>query len=261
MNAARNVSWRALRVWQRNADVLRETFLFNFLPPALEPVLYLLAFGFGVGSLVGTVAYQGQVIPYRQFMAAGMIGMAVLYQSYFETTYSTFVRMYYQRTFDAIIATPLLIEDVIAGEWIWGGTKAFLNGSITLAVLSAFGLVSYPSGLLILPVVIVGGLLFSALGLVTTAIAPNINAFNLPMFLFVFPMFLFGGTFFPLDVLPPWAMDVAMALPLTHVCLLVRGACLATPPPHMLASIAYLVLVTPPLAWLSLVLMKRRLVK
>lgn len=255
------VSPLSFRVWQRNADVFRTTILINFIPPLLEPVLYILAFGFGLGSLIKTVPFQGRQISYLAFMAPGVVSVAVMYQSYFETTYTSFVRMYYQRTFDAIIATPLLVEDVIVGEWLWGATKSVMACTIMLAGISLFGLAHWPSAALVIPLAALGGLLFSALGLVTTSLVPQIEQFNLPTFILIFPMFLFSGTFFPIDVLPPWAIDVAWLLPLTHISSLIRGACLGEVPPHMLAGIGYLVAMTLAAAGLALVLMRRRLVK
>ena len=127
-----HVSPLAFRVWQRNGDVFKTTILINFIPPLLEPVLYILAFGFGLGSLIKTVTYQGRQYPHLTFMAPGVISVAVMFWSYFETTYTCFVRMYYQRTFDAIVATPLLVEDVIVGEWIWGATKSLMACTIML---------------------------------------------------------------------------------------------------------------------------------
>jgi lipooligosaccharide transport system permease protein len=256
-----NVSWRSLRVWQRHALVFRRSWWLNFLPPLLEPILYVVAFGLGLGRLIGSVTYLGQELPYLRFMAPGLIAVAIMYNAYFETTYASFVRMYYQRTFDAIVATPLLVEDVIAGEWLWGASKALVASSIMLGVLGALGLVHWPSGLLVVPLAVVGGLLFAGLGLVTTSLSPSIDGFNLPIFLLVFPMFLFSGTFFPVDTLPGWALRVAWILPLTHVAALVRGACLAEPPPHWAGSLAYLVGVAFGVSALALVLMRRRLVK
>jgi lipooligosaccharide transport system permease protein len=257
----RNVSPLSFRVWQRNADVFWTTIMINFIPPLLEPVLYILAFGFGLGSLVKTVSHNGQQISYLTFMAPGVISVAVMFWSYFETTYTSFVRMYYQRTFDAIMATPLLVEDVIVGEWIWGATKSAMACSIMLVGISLFGLAHWPSAAFVIPLAALGGLLFSALGLITTALVPQMEQFNLPTFILIFPMFLFSGTFFPIDVLPPWAVTVAWTLPLTHISSLVRAACLAEVPPHLTAGIVYLVLTTTAAAGLALVLMKRRLVK
>jgi len=256
-----NISLKSLRVWQRDADVFRSTLWVNFIPPLLEPVLYIAAFGFGLGSLVKTVSYQGSTIGYLQFMVPGVISIAVMFSSYFECTYSSFVRMYYQRTFDAIVATPLLVEDVIVGEWIWGATRSILTGVIMLGMISAFGLLRWPSAALVLPLAVVGGLLFAALGLITTALVPRIELFNLPIFLLIFPMFLFSGTFFPIDILPAWAATIAWILPLTHVTILIRGASLGLPPPHLAASLTYLLLVTFFSAAAALVLMRRRLIQ
>jgi lipooligosaccharide transport system permease protein len=233
----------------------------NFLPPLLEPVLYILAFGVGMGRLIGTVTYFGEELPYLTFMVPGILAVAVMFWSYFETTYSSFVRMYYQKTFEAIITTPLLMEDVIAGEWLWGTTKSLVAAVLMLVAVSFFGLLSWPYALLVIPLAVVGGMLFSAVGLITTALSPTIETFNVPIFLLIFPMFLFSGTFFPLDILPEWARMLAMALPLTHVSLLVRGACLGEAPPGAVASVLYLVAVTPVATAAAFRLMKRRLVK
>ncbi len=257
----RNVSPRAWRVWQRNADVFRATILVNFIPPMLEPVLYIVAFGFGLGSLVKSVPYHGREIAYLPFMVPGVICVAIMFWSYFETTYSSFVRMYYQRTFDAIVATPLLVEDVIVGELLWGATKSLLAATIMLVMISFFGLVQWPQGLLVPVLAVLGGLLFAAIGLVTTALVPQIDSFNLPMFIVIFPMFLFSGTFFPLDILPGWARIIAWFLPLTHLSSLIRGACLGWTPPHAGLSLAFLVAAAFASGAAALILMKRRLVK
>jgi lipooligosaccharide transport system permease protein len=249
-----NVSPRAWRVWQRNGDVWATTWMVNFLPPMFEPVLYVLAFGFGMGSLIGTVFYQGHTISYLRFMVPGVICVAIMFWSFFETTYSSFVRMYYQKTFDAIMSTPLLAEDVIAGEWLWGATKSLMATTIMLIMVGSFGLLEWPWALLILPVAVVGGLFFSALGLITTALVPRIDSFNVPIFIGIFPMFLFSGTFFPIDVLPGWAMSVAMIMPLTHIAFLVRGAALGQSPPLFVWSVLYLVTG-------AIALMRQRLVK
>lgn len=257
----RNASRRAWHVWRRDLDVYMTTWQTNFLPPLLEPVLYILAFGFGMGKLIGTVTYRGHDVPYLDFMAPGVISVAIMFWSYFETTYSSFVRMYYQRTFDAIVATPLLVEDVIAGEWLWGATKSVMAGVLMLGMIGLFRLVHWPSGLLVIAVSLLGGLLFSALGLITTALVPKIDNFNLSTFLFIFPMFLFSGTFFPIEILPTWAFWLAMTMPLTHISILVRGACLAEFPPYAGWSLLYLLLLTPICASIGLFLMRRRLVK
>lgn len=261
MSAFTNISGRAWRVWGRNFEVFRATLWVNFIPPMLEPVLYIVAFGFGMGSLVETVPWHGRDVRYLEYVVPGVIAIAVMFQAYFETTYSSFVRMYYQRTFDAMLATPLLVEDVIAGEWLWGASRAFFAGAIMLVMVSFFGVVAWPEALWVVPLSILGGLLFSGMGLITTALVPAIDQFNLSTFIIIFPMFLFSGTFFPMDVLPGWALAVAWALPLTHLSSLLRGACLGIAPEAPGWSLLYLGVTTIAAGAIALILMKRRLVK
>ena len=260
MELLRNISWRATRVWRRNIDVFLVTLPIEGLPAILEPILYLLAFGLGLGSLIGTLTYQGQVVEYIRFLAPGTIAVAILFWSYFEMTYASYIRMYYQKTFDAILATPLLVEDVILGEMLFAATKSLLAATVMLAVIASFGVVSWPSGLLVLPVAVLGGFFFAGVGFVFTSMVTNISHFNVPMSLFVLPMFTFGGTFFPIDVLPSWALPIAWCLPLTHVSLLVRSATLGIPHPLIGVSVAYLVVGAVVFGILALHRMKRRLV-
>ena len=111
-----DVSWRAVQVWRRDFNVYRATLWTNAIPPIFEPILYLLAFGAGVGTLIGKpIPYAGREVSYIAFIAPGLIAMTIMFWAFFETLYSSFIRMYYQKTFDAIVATPLSLGDVIAG--------------------------------------------------------------------------------------------------------------------------------------------------
>jgi len=258
---AANISTRSLRIWQRNRDVYFVTWKTNLFPPLLEPVLYLLAFGAGIGALVQTVPYRGQEIGYTAFIAPGLLATQVMFQAFFETTYNTFVRMYYQKTFDAMMATPLSVEDVMMGELLWGATKGTIGCTLMMLAVSFFGLLDYPTVLVILPFSFLAGLFFAALGLCFTALVPQIDAFNFPTFLLIMPMFLFSGTFFPLDVLPRWAQLLAEVLPLTHVADVMREAALGHLPADLWWDVLYLAVATVPLSLLGISLMKRRLVK
>ncbi|MGE5180005.1 MAG: ABC transporter permease [Bacteroidota bacterium] len=257
----RNLSFHSLRVWQRDADVYFTVWKTEFLPPLLEPILYVFGFGLGLGQLVHDVHYQGRPISYLQFMAPGVLAVAIMFWAFFETTFSSYVRMYYQKTFDAILATPLLVEDVILGELLWGTTKSVIASTIMLGVLAVLGLVSWPTGLWVIPIAAGGGLLFSAFGLIMTSAVKTISQFNVPMFAFILPMFTFAGTFFPLDLLPKWALAVAWCLPLTHLSILVRSAVLGVGHPMIPVSVAYVAVLAPGLAAWSLVRMKRRLIQ
>lgn len=223
MKTPYNLSLLFWRVWQRNFTVYRENWKVTFIPPLLEPLLYLLAFGVGLSSLLGSFQYQGSKMPYLRFIAPALIAINIMNNAFFENTYASFVRMYYQKTFDAMMATPLTLEEIITGEIIWGATKSAIATTIMLAVVSLFGLIAYPSGLLLIPLAFLGGLAFGAIGMFFTAIVKNIELFNLPVFLFITPMFLFSGTFFPVENLPRWAEWLAFILPLTHLVKICRA--------------------------------------
>ncbi|MEM0449028.1 MAG: ABC transporter permease [Methanomassiliicoccales archaeon] len=222
MSLFSNISRKAWAVWQRNRDVFFFTWKTNFLPPFLEPILYLLAMGFGFGVLIQQLPPPWDQYTYPQFLGPGLIAISAMYGAFFECTYGSFVRMHYQKTFDAMVATPLSIEDVIAGEILWGATKSFINASIVALVVAAFGLLSFPTFLLIIPATFLAGLAFGSVAMIFTAVVPNIDSFNYPFFLLVTPMFLFSGTFFPLEILPEGVQAVALALPLTHTSIIMR---------------------------------------
>lgn len=236
------ISRRFARVWERNLTVYRKNWKVSFLPPLLEPLFYLLAFGIGLSALIGNVQYAGRQVSYIRFIAPALISVSIMYNAFFETTYSSYVRMYYQKTFDAMMSTPLSLEEIIMGEIFWGATKSVIAATIMLAVISAFGLVGFPEGLLIPPLAFLGGLAFGAVGMLFTGMVANIDQFNLPIFLLVTPMFLFSGTFFPLDTLPGWAQQLALAFPLTHLVEIVRSLSFGELRTALAWNFAYLVI-------------------
>ncbi|MFA5415815.1 MAG: ABC transporter permease, partial [Methanoregula sp.] len=117
------VTRRATKVWQRNLDVFVKTWKVNFFPPFVEAFLYLFAIGLGIGTYVGMI----DDVPYVNFIAPAILAISIMNSAFFECTYGSYVRMYYQKSFDAIIATPLSIEDVIAGELLWGATRSVIS--------------------------------------------------------------------------------------------------------------------------------------
>lgn len=260
MNTLR-ISRRFWRVWQRNLVVYRRIWKINFLPPIFEPLLYLLAFGVGLSVFIQQVPYRGAQISYVQFIAPSLLAVNIMYNAFFETTYASFVRMYYQKTFDAILATPLSLEEVITGEIVWGATKSVIATGLMLGVVSCFGLVAFPQGLWILPLAFLGGLAFGSIGMVLTGVLASIDLFNLPIFLFITPMFLFSGTFFPLDNLPAWAQHLAAVLPLTHLVAITRDLAMGHLSGSQLWSIAYLAAFTAVFFPLALYTMRRRLIQ
>jgi len=242
----------------RNKDVFMKTYKTNFLPSLLEPVLYLLALGLGLGGFVQLI--DGE--PYINFIAPALVAVSMMFSSFYECTFASFVRMYFQKTFDAIIATPVTIEEVITGEILWGATKSLINSSIVLAVIFAFGVVPSQLFLLIIPVSFLVGLLFSAIAMCFTAIVPNIDAFNYPNFLFITPMFLLSGTFFPLTSMPEFLQIAAQIfLPLTNAVSVTRALALGNIQLSILFNLAWMLIVTPVFFVLAINLMKKRLIK
>src|SRR4030066_1599489 len=192
---------RAFRVWQRHFSVYTKLYKSSIALNFIEPVLYLAALGLGLGAFVKEI----NGVPYIKFIAPGIIASSAMFAATYECTYGTYVRMIFQKTFDAILATPGNINDLIAGELMWGATKSLLYGTIILLVVSLFGLIDSSIIILAIPILFVAGLIFAEISLIFVAIVPGIDSFNYFYTLFMTPMFLFSGIFFPIDTLPPFA--------------------------------------------------------
>lgn len=261
MKTPASLSWRFIKVWKRNLVVYRRIWKISFITPLLEPLFYILAFGLGFSGLIGRIHYGGTELSYTKFIAPALIATAVMSNAFFETTYASFVRMYYQKTFDGMMATPLSMEEIIIAEIVWSATKAAGAAAIMLTVLAVLGFVHLPQGLLLIPLAFLGGLAFGAIGMFFTGIIPSIDMFNLPIFLFITPMFLFSGTFFPISNLPQWIRPLALAFPLYHLTELARWLSLGIKETNSIASGAYLILFALFFTYLALKFMRKRLIK
>ncbi len=210
---------KAYRVWQRNFTVYtklyKSSLVFNFV----EPVLYLLALGFGLGAFVKEI----NGVPYINFIAPGIIASSTMFATASECSYGTYVRMTYQKTFDAILATPVNIDDLVAGELMWGAAKSVLYGTIIMIVLFMFGLIESPLLILAIPVLFVSGLIFAEISVIAAALVPGIDSFSYFFTILLTPMFLFSGIFFPLDSLPPVVSKIAFFTPLYHLVNICRS--------------------------------------
>ncbi|WP_027184722.1 ABC transporter permease [Desulfovibrio inopinatus] len=254
-------SWLFLKVWRRNLLVYQRIWKVNFLVPMLEPLFYLLAFGLGFRGLIENVAFEGRSLSYTEFIAPALIATTMMWHSFFETTYGSFVRMYYQKTFDAMLATPLSLEEVITAEIVWGATKATVAASIMTVIITLMGYAHPLSLFVVAPVAFLAGLSFSTIGMFFTGITPSIDMFNLPVFLFITPMFLFSGTFFPVSGLPGWAQIVAQVMPLYHAARITRHICLGIWSISLWASAGYLAAFAGVFFLLALRSMRKRLVR
>lgn len=251
------VSRRTWRVWQRDGRTFMKTYRSNFIPPLMEPILYLLAFGFGLGFFINQIDGVG----YATFIAPALIAISMMNAAFFECTFASFVRMYYQKTFDAIIATPLNIDEVIMGELLWGATKSTIYTAIVLAVVAAFGLAVFPLALLVIPFSFLAGLLFGGLGMIFTAISPRIDTLSYPTSLYITPMLLISGTFFPISALPVAIQQFSYAfLPLVHVVDITREMTYGALSVNLLYSLIWIIAVTALVMIVSINMMRRRLI-
>jgi lipooligosaccharide transport system permease protein len=247
---------RAFRVWQRHAKVYTKLYLSSIALNFVEPVLYLAALGLGLGAYVKEI----NGVPYVNFIAPGIIASSAMFAATYECSYGTYVRMTYQKTFDAILATPVNVNDLIAGEMCWGATKSVLYGTIIMIVIAAFGLVPSPLLLLVIPLLFLSGLIFAEISLIFTALVPGIDSFNYFYTLFMTPMFLFSGIFFPIESLPAVVGKIAFFTPLYHLVNICRAFSGGTPA-TALWDVAWIIAVVILLAPYSFRLLRRRLVK
>lgn len=211
----------ALAVWQRNAAMYRRTWWMNILPNFFEPVMYLLSIGIGVGAYITAMGGTS----YAAFLAPGLVCVAAMNGASFEVTYNIFVRLTFEKQYDAMLTTPIQPDDVLAGEILWAVSRATVYGTCFLIVVAAFGLAPLPGALAALAVVPLAGLLFSAIGIAFSLRVPIIELFSFYFTLFLTPLFLFSDVFFPLqERLSGIWLWVAEALPLLHPVRLARTA-------------------------------------
>jgi lipooligosaccharide transport system permease protein len=251
------VSYRAIRVWQRNRDVFFKLWPSEVPGVFAEPIFVLLAIGIGLGTYV--VLEEGE--RYVEFIAPGIVAAYAMFSASFECTYGSFIRMKFQRTYDGIITTPLNIEDVVAGEVLWGATRSLITSGAVLIVIAAFGLVNSPWALLVPPLSVLAGLMFSSLALFFTSLAPAIYSFNYYFTLFITPMFFFSGVFFPLEAFPKIVQNLSWIAPLTSIANLMRAVVSGHPGEGAWWSLAIVVGIIAVFFPLALFRMKRRLLR
>jgi lipooligosaccharide transport system permease protein len=245
----------ALAVWRRNVLVWRK-----LIGPAMvmnfgEPTLYLLGLGYGLGFFIGKMSNM----PYLTFLASGIIASSAMTTSTFEGMYSVFTRMVPQRTYEAILATPLEVDDILAGEMLWCATKSVISGIAILVVAAALGVVQGWQALWVIPVVFLIGLCFAGPAMIMSAIASNYDFFNYYFVLAVTPMFMLCGVFYPIDTLPAAVQGAVQVLPLTHAVALTRPLIAGQPLTYPLLHIAVLAAYTFISYYLAVVMVRRKL--
>src|SRR3989338_5808591 len=249
------LSRRFIPIWRRNFLVWKKMAGPSVLGHLADPVIYMLGLGYGLGGMLPEI----NGMSYIAFLAAGTVCYSTMNSASFEALYSGFSRMHEQRTWDAILNTPITLDDIVFSEIAWAASKSLLSGMAVLAVIWLLGLSHSPLTLWLIPLSLLVGLCFASLGLIATAIAPGYDFFMYYFTLIITPMVLLCGVFFPVDQLPPFLHNVSSILPLTHAIDLARPLLNDAIPAHFVWHIAVLLGYTLVGFYVSLVLFRKRL--
>ena len=257
--------WRlpsfSLRFWPvflRNLLVWRKLFWPSLLGNTADPLISLVAFGYGLGTLVGVVPYGGASMPYLVFIASGYICTSAMNASSFEMLYSGYSRMAVQKTWDGIMNAPISLDDVVISEVLWAAFKALFTALAFMAVLVLLGIAQHPHLLLAFPILLVMSLCFASMGLIFTALARGYDFFTYYFTLFLTPMVFTSGVLFPRTQLPLWLQTITDWLPLTAAVELVRPLFLGQMPATPFKHLAVLVFFGALALWIGLALIRKR---
>lgn len=263
--SAPQLSMRWWPVFQRNLLVWKKLALPSLVGNIAEPLMWLVAFGYGMGALVGQVNLstpQGQQpVPYILFLASGSICMSAMNAASFEALYSAFSRMHVQKTWDGIMNAPVRLDDVVLAEMLWAAFKALFTVLAILGVMLALGISHSPKLLLVLPVLLVAGITFSCIALVFNALAQGYDFFTYYFTLFLTPMMFLSGVFFPREQLPGLLRAISEWLPLTNAVALVRPLFMDQWPDRPLVHLAVLAVYAVGAFWVALALTRKRFAK
>ena len=249
------LSRRFIPIWRRNFLVWKKMAGPSVLGHLADPVIYMLGLGYGLGGMLPEI----NGMPYIAFLAAGTVCYSTMNSASFEALYSGFARMHEQRTWEAILNTPITLDDIVLSEIFWAASKSLLSGLAVLLVIWLLGLSHSPLTLWIIPLSLLVGFCFAALGLIMTALAPSYDFFMYYFTLVITPMVLLCGVFFPVDQLPPLLQTVSSMLPLTHAINLARPLMNDAIPAQLLLHIGVLLAYALTGFYVSLVLFRRRL--
>ena len=261
--------WRppelSLRFWpvfQRNLLVWRKLAIPSLVGNIAEPLMWLVAFGYGLGALVGQVQVAGSqgptAVPYILFLASGSICMSAMNAASFEALYSAFSRMHVQKTWDSIMNAPVRLDDIVLAEMLWAAFKALFTVTAILGVMLALGISHSPKLLLAWPVLLGVGITFSCIALIFNALAKGYDFFTYYFTLFLTPMMFLSGIFFPLEQLPPLVRVVATWLPLSNAVELVRPLFMDRWPDAVARPLLTLLAYAFAGFWMALALTRRR---
>lgn len=250
-------SLRFLPIWRRNFLVWKKLAVASVLGNIADPLITLIAFGYGLGSLLQNI----NGTPYIHYLASGSICMSIMMASSFEALYSAFSRMHVQKTWDALLNAPLALDDVVLAEMLWAATKAMFSGIAILGVMFTLGIGLHPHTLLVLPLLFLIGMTFASLGLVVNAIAQGYDFFTYYFTLVLTPMIFISGVYYPTAQLPVWLQLISDMLPLSAAVHLVRPLILGEWPATPLVDLAILLIYCLAGFYAATILTRRRLLK
>ncbi|WP_051676168.1 ABC transporter permease [Polaromonas glacialis] len=252
------ISWRWWPVFRRNLLVWRKLAVPSLVGNIAEPLITLVAFGYGLGMLIGQVQLNGSAVPYILFLASGSICMSAMNAASFEALYSAFSRMNVQRTWDGIMNAPVRLDDVVFAEMLWAAFKSLFTSAVILGVMLALSISHSPMLILVLPLLGLVGIVFASIALIFNALAKGYDFFTYYFSLFLTPTMFLSGVFFPRDQLPGVMRTVSDWLPLTAAVELIRPLFLGLWPDHGLRHLAVLVVYGVAAFWVALALTRRR---
>jgi lipooligosaccharide transport system permease protein len=258
MSRPPQISLRWLPVFRRNLLVWRKLALPSLVGNIAEPLITLVAFGYGLGALIGQVQLDGKTVPYILFLASGSICMSAMNAASFEALYSAFSRMQVQRTWDGIMNAPVRLDDVVFAEMLWAAFKSLFTAAVILAVMLVLGISHSPLLILALPLLGLVGITFASIALIFNALAKGYDFFTYYFTLFLTPTMFLSGVFFPRDQLPGFMRLISDWLPLTAAVELIRPLFLGQWPAHGLQNLALLAGYAVAGFWIALALTRRR---
>lgn len=254
-----SLSARWWPVFLRNLLVWRKLAIPSLVGNIAEPLMWLVAFGYGMGALVGQVNVGGDTrVPYILFLASGSICMSAMNAASFEALYSAFSRMHVQKTWDGIMNAPVRLDDVVLAEMLWAAFKALFTVTAILGVMLALGISHSPKLLVAWPVLLGVGIMFSSIALIFNALAKGYDFFTYYFTLVLTPMMFLSGVFFPREQLPPIVRAISDWLPLTNAVELVRPLFMDQWPAHPWRHGLVLVVTTVAAFWVALALTRKR---
>lgn len=213
-----NLSLRSLTVFYRNYMVWLKYYKPGIIGDILEPLLYLAALGFGIGKFIHRI----DGVSYVKYIVPGIIASSSMYAAAFESTFGAYTRMVTNGIYEAILLTPVGIEDIVSGEIFWGTAKAFMSGAAVLIIGAIFGWLISPFALLIPVVILLNGILFSSLSLLITSFSPSYDFFSYYFTIAISTMFLFSGVFYPVSSLPYLVKYFVYIMPLYYTVGIIR---------------------------------------